>query len=625
MNMQMKPTFRVLALLGAGALSGAFGGFAFAQTVPTINSQPQSQSVVLGGSVTFTVVATGATEYQWLFNGVVAISGATNPTLTLSNVAASQVGVYSVYVGNAFGSVTSNQAELVVLSPPSITSATSASAYVGLPFEYMITASNEPVSFGAEGLPPDFTVNTATGLISGVATSTGTYSVTISATNANRTATASLSLTIAAAHSYVIVNAPTTFAMGFDSVGGIVTGASGNLYVTDSGRNTISEVSQNGTVRTTLAGTAGKSGGLDGAGTSALFNSPTGIAIDSAGNLYVADTGNSTIRKITPTGVVSTLAGIAGLTGSTDGTMGDARFNGPTGVAVDAAGNLYVADTGNSTVREITPAGVVTTLVGSAGQTGSADGLGSAARFNAPHGIGIDASNNIYIMDTGNASERRVTPAGMVSTVAASGLSFSSYPTLAADKPQTVPVTCLAVDSSGNAYVAVGPFNYAGARATYEVYLLMISPTGGITTLYNYRGLYPGDVGPLGTNVITAVADDKNGNIFLGAASICTATVAAQGPVYLTAEAKQHIGEYASVIGVVEQVSSSKSGAQFLNFDGKFPNAPFTAVVLAPDAARVGDLQQYEGKRVIVTGIITLYRGSPEIIVRKPEALKEDR
>src|SRR5262245_5404929 len=125
--------------------------------------------------------------------------------------------------------------------------------------------------------------------------------------------------------------------------------------------------------------------GQDGAGVAARFQQPKGVAADTAGNLYVADTGNHTIRKITPGGVVTTVAGTAGLAGSSDGTGSAARFSSPSGVAVDNAGNVYVAD--QTTIRKIKPAGAVTTLAGSAGQLGSIDGSGSAARFNGANSV----------------------------------------------------------------------------------------------------------------------------------------------------------------------------------------------------------------------------------------------
>src|SRR5262249_21809032 len=156
--------------------------------------------------------------------------------------------------------------------------------------------------------------------------------------------------------------------------------------------NLIRKITPDGVVMT-LAGMALTAGNIDGTNSTARFNNPQGVAADNAGNVYVADTGNHTIRKITPAGVVTTLAGKAGYWGTADGSGSDAHFNGPLSLAVDDAGNVYVADTGNSTVRKITPAGLVTTLAGCAAcPAGSADGTGRAARFNNPNGIGVDGN-----------------------------------------------------------------------------------------------------------------------------------------------------------------------------------------------------------------------------------------
>jgi hypothetical protein len=134
------------------------------------------------------------------------------------------------------------------------------------------------------------------------------------------------------------------------------------------------------------------------------------VATDSSGNVYVADSFNHTIRKITPAGVVTTLAGLAGITGSTDGTGSAARFNYASAVATDSSGNVYVADSFNHTIRKITPAGVVTTLAGLAGITGSNDGTGSAARFYQPFGVATDSSGNVYVADTQNNTIRKGFP-----------------------------------------------------------------------------------------------------------------------------------------------------------------------------------------------------------------------
>jgi sugar lactone lactonase YvrE len=151
---------------------------------------------------------------------------------------------------------------------------------------------------------------------------------------------------------------------------------------------------------------AGYSGSADGSGSAARFNYPRGVAVDGSNNVYVADSENSKIRKITPAGVVTTLAGLAGYSGSADGSGSAARFSYPQGVAVDGSNNVYVADTSNYTIRKITPAGVVTTLAGLAGWSGSADGTGSAARFNSPNGVAVDAYGRIVVADSGNYTIR---------------------------------------------------------------------------------------------------------------------------------------------------------------------------------------------------------------------------
>ena len=140
-----------------------------------------------------------------------------------------------------------------------------------------------------------------------------------------------------------------------------------------------------------LAGSAGGSGNTDGTGAAASFNRPYGVATDSSGNVYVADTNNHTIRKITPAGVVTTVAGSAGVRGSADGTGAAASFNNPYGVATDSSGNVYVADTSNHTIRKITPAGVVTTLAGSAGVIGFVPG-DLPGVLNSPYGVALFCS-----------------------------------------------------------------------------------------------------------------------------------------------------------------------------------------------------------------------------------------
>ena len=157
-----------------------------------------------------------------------------------------------------------------------------------------------------------------------------------------------------------------------------------------------------------LAGMVGGPGYLDGMGAAARFNSPQSVAVDTSGNLYVADTNNSVIRKITPNGVVTTLAGNPGHPGSSDGAGSLAGFRNPSGIAVDGGGNVYVADTNNCTIRKVSPGGQVSTLAGKALGFGYLDGTGNAARFRAPGGVAVDGSGNVFVADTRNNTIRQV-------------------------------------------------------------------------------------------------------------------------------------------------------------------------------------------------------------------------
>jgi sugar lactone lactonase YvrE len=177
---------------------------------------------------------------------------------------------------------------------------------------------------------------------------------------------------------------------------------------------------------TTLAGTQQVSGSADGTGSAAGFQSLDGIALDSVGNVFVADTGNRTIRKITQAGVVTTFAGSTGLSGNTDGQGSAARFSNFGAMTIDASDNLYV--TSNRTVRKITPSAVVTTLAGTPGVVGVADGVGAAASFTGMSGIAVDGSGNLYVSDSTAGTIRKITPNGTVTTFVGVAYSLSFVP-----------------------------------------------------------------------------------------------------------------------------------------------------------------------------------------------------
>jgi sugar lactone lactonase YvrE len=186
---------------------------------------------------------------------------------------------------------------------------------------------------------------------------------------------------------------------------------------------------------TTIAGLAGTPGNADGTNTGALFNTPCGIAVDNNTNVYVADKLNHVIRMLALSGtnwVSSTIAGLAGNPGSANGTNGNARFTAPCGVAVDGAGNVYVADTGNSTIRKLTPSGtnwVVSTISGLAGSPGTNNGSGSVARFHYPMGLAVDSDGSVYVADQANYNIRKLTPSGAIwtaSTIAGASTNSSN-------------------------------------------------------------------------------------------------------------------------------------------------------------------------------------------------------
>jgi sugar lactone lactonase YvrE len=292
-------------------------------------------------------------------------------------------------------------------------------------------------------------------------------------------------------------------AASFDHPYGVTADANGNVYVADGGNNVIRKITAGGVV-STFAG-SGSVDSADGIGTAASFNVPMGLAIDASGNIYVADYGNNRIRKITPGGEVSTLAG-SGRIGSDDGTGKAASFYRPVGVTVDANGNVYVADQQNFKIRMITSAGVVTTLAGWGPPPDHADGTGPDAKFKHPNSVAVDpTSGNIFVADVSGHRIRKVTSAGVVTTFAGSGspgyadgngtAAWFSYP------------AGIAIDASGNIYVS----EWENRK------IRKITPAGMVSTLAG-SGASGGADGP-GTSASFAqpwgLAVDANGNVYV--------------------------------------------------------------------------------------------------------------
>lgn len=242
------------------------------------------------------------------------------------------------------------------------------------------------------------------------------------------------------------VNSATAKSAQFSNPQGIAVDGQGNMYVADAFNNAIRKISSTGVV-TTLAGNA-TPGYVNATGTAAQFYSPQAIAVDVSGNVYVADVGNNVIRKITAAGVVTTLAG-SGTPGYADATGTAAKFNNPTGVAVDASGNVYVADRDNHVIRKITSAGVVTTYAGNH-IAGFLDGVASTStsttlvEFKNPAGVAVDAQGVVYVADLGNNALRQIAVDGTVSTLAGDPVSGT--------KILNLPVA-VNVDTKGNIFV----------------------------------------------------------------------------------------------------------------------------------------------------------------------------
>jgi sugar lactone lactonase YvrE len=303
----------------------------------------------------------------------------------------------------------------------------------------------------------------------------------------------------------------------FNVPNGVAVDAYGDVFVTDTFNSTIREIPVGSPV-TCLAGQTGVEGSADGVGGSALFTSPSGLAIDATGNLYVSDYGTDTIRKVTPSGVVTTLAGTAGISGSADGTGAAAKFNRPGGVGVDGAGNVYVADSANNTIRKISSSGVVSTLAGSAGSFGTADGMGSSARFNQPYGIAIDGSGNIYVGDINNNTIRKVTAAGMVTTIIGNAGVAGSADGMGTKALLNQPGG-LAFDSYGNLIIADTGNNTIRLAAPSGL-VNTIAGTAGVTGSANGIGAAAGFSTPIGVAVDSSdniyVSDSNNDTIRIG-------------------------------------------------------------------------------------------------------------
>ena len=292
----------------------------------------------------------------------------------------------------------------------------------------------------------------------------------------------------------------------FNSPSGMAMDGVGNIYIADSANHVIRKMTAGGVV-TTLAGVVGFSGSNDGLATEARFNGPQGVAVDGAGNVYVADTANHIIRVVSPIGTVTTRAGTAGAIGNLDGPSTSARFFSPIAIAVDLTGTAYVADSSNHTIRRVTSDGTVTTYAGSPGAAGHVDSFGTSARFNSPSGLAIDAFGSLYVADSVNNVIRKITSGGVVNTIAgfpgSAGFNDGNGTNARFNRPQGI-----AVDGAGNMYVS----------DTFSSTIRKVTAAGEVTTLAGLAS-NPGSTDGSGSaarfNQPIGIAVDFGGNVFV--------------------------------------------------------------------------------------------------------------
>ena len=457
----LRVAIRRVALASFFVLLAACGGSADAppppenappQAVPpTITLHPVNLNVAPGQDATFTVAATGTAPlaYQWQRDGV-DIAGANAATYTLAAVTRNDTETsFRAVVSNVAGSATSNPATLDVTgSVPVLTIApqpadTSVVAGTTASFTVGGTCSVGTLGIQWQVIPQfgeawaDLAGATATtySLTTVIGDNGAQFRALLDCSGQSRTPSNAATLTVTAPTSVTLsllpivglraqAEIPSLTGIDQDPVGSLTSGSF--TFIT---ANRVKRLSADlGTITPVAGGQF--TGSVDGVGDAAAFNQPLGLTQDGAGNVYVADSGNHTIRRIAPDGTVSTLAGQAGTSGATDGTGAAARFSQPAGIAIGPDGDLYVTELQNHLIRRVTTAGVVTTYAGST--VGYADGTALTAKFNSPRAVAVAANGDVLVADYSNARVRRIVRngnvAGPVETLAGNGSAAAGSP-----------------------------------------------------------------------------------------------------------------------------------------------------------------------------------------------------
>jgi len=451
-----------------------------------ITSQPTNQIAKVGGSPSLTVAVAGSGPfaYEWYLAGTNLVQNGTNNTLTVPNISPITAGNYTVVITNNYGSVTSQVAAVTLQAPPTVATQPSGQTNLaGTTVTFNVTAGiTTPGPFGYQ-----WQLN-GTNLPNGIITTVAGNGTTAFAGDGGNATNASLDLPYGAA---------------FD--------ADGNLYIADTSHHRIRMVSPNGVITTVAGNGTGTFAGDGGPATIGSLDLPQGVALDAAGNLYIADTSNSRIRKVATNGIITTVAGKGGSSYSGDGGAAtNAGLSLPSGVAVDTAGNLYIADKSNNRVRKVATNGIISTVAGNGTTPFAGDGgAATNASLYLPSGLVFDALGNLYIADQDNDRVRRVATNGIVTTVAGTGTAtYAGDGGAATNAGLNLPFG-VALDSYGNLYIA--DQNNSRVRR--------VNANGIITTVAGKNGSgFTGDGGTAtnaSLNLPTGMALDLAGNLYI--------------------------------------------------------------------------------------------------------------
>ncbi len=610
-----------IALAGACLVLAACGGSADAppppeggpaQAVPpTITLQPVDLSVTAGQPATFTVAATGTAPlaYQWQRGGV-DIAGANATTYTIAATALADSGaVFRAVVTNVAGKATSNNATLTVtVSAPVLTitqQPASTSVVAGTAASFMVaatcssgtldiqwqrgTTAGGTTTFAdiASATSATFTLPTTAQSDSGAQ-----FHAMLDCSGQSATPSNAATLTVTAPGSVTLALLPIVGLRDqadITSASGIDQDPSGSFsFITASG---IKRLSADLLTITPVAG-GPLAGSADGAASVASFNQPFGLTHDAAGNLYVADTGNHTIRRIATDGTVSTLAGLAGTSGAIDGTGSAARFARPSAIALGPDGDLYIAELDNNVIRRVTTAGVVTTYAGST--AGFADGPALSAKFNFPFGVAVAANGDVLVADTSNNRIRRIVrvgnAAGAVETLAGNG-------TFSAASPDGIGMAA----SIGAPHGIVVRGNTATVRDSFGLLRQIDLTSTFVTTLTGSRALGEGYAD--GSTTTARIRD-----LGIGLAA------AAGGGFVLADDLALRV---VSTVGDVRTIASSRAAGITPEGLGTLPQMPFSLPVNDPQALAVdpagnvvvADEATHVVRRISPSGAVTLVAG----------------